>query len=528
MLRARRRLETASWTPERFPVTAVPAQGTSEVVARSQSQQARIGSRSPARSITVSFAILCGAGTLLLMLPMMRTGSGSASPGVALFTSVSAACVTGLAVVDTGTYWTTAGQAAILLLIQVGGFGIQALGTLWILLLNRRLGTASRLATQAETGALTQGDVRQVLTALAAITVTVETSVALLLGARLWTHYDQSLGRAAWNGIFHSVSAFNNAGFALAPDSLVSYGRDPLVLGPIGAAIVLGGLGFLVIVEIFRRSTSARAIRPVPRTAPMTPDEVLARGAELARRSRYRMGAFHPERFGFANPVPLSLHTRLMLIGTSVMILVGTLSFALFEWSNPDTLGAMPWWEKGMQAIFSGGITPRTAGFNTVDYAAVIPETRLLTDALMFVGGGSGSTAGGIKVTTLMILLVAARAEIRGHKDVNVLDRRIPDTTVRVAISVAMISLGAVLVGTMALQALTDLSLDLALFEVTSALATVGLSANVTPGLPQTAQLLLVTLMFLGRVGPVTLASSLTLRNTPRDYRLPEGRPMIG
>jgi Trk-type K+ transport system membrane component len=240
------------------------------------------------------------------------------------------------------------------------------------------------------------------------------------------------------------------------------------------------------------------------------------------------MGAFHPERFGFANPVPLSLHTRLMLIGTSVMMLVGTLVFALFEWSNPDTLGAMPWWEKAIQAVFSGGITPRTAGFNTVDYAAVIPETRLLTDALMFVGGGSGSTAGGIKVTTLMILLVAARAEIRGHKDVNVLDRRIPDTTVRVAISVAMISLGAVLVGTMALQALTDLSLDLALFEVTSALATVGLSANVTPGLPEAAQLLLVTLMFLGRVGPVTLASSLTLRNTPRDYRLPEGRPMIG
>jgi Trk-type K+ transport system membrane component len=163
-----------------------------------------------------------------------------------------------------------------------------------------------------------------------------------------------------------------------------------------------------------------------------------------------------------------------------------------------------------------------------VDYGAVIPETRLLTDALMFVGGGSGSTAGGIKVTTLMILFVAARAEIRGHHDVNVLDRRIPNTTVRVAISVAMISVGAVLVGTMALLAVTDLTQDLALFEVISALATVGLSANVTPGLGQTAQLLLVALMFLGRVGPLTLASSLTLRSIPVDYRLPEGRPMIG
>ncbi len=260
----------------------------------------------------------------------------------------------------------------------------------------------------------------------------------------------------------------------------------------------------------------------------MTPDEVLARGRELSRRSRYRMGAFHPERFGFANPIPMSLHTRLMLIGTAIMMTVGTVCFALFEWTNQSTIGALTWWEKAIQSFFSGGVTPRTAGFNTVDYESVIPETRLLTDALMFVGGGSGSTAGGIKVTTLMILFLAARAEIRGHKDVNVLDRRIPDTTVRVAISVAMISLGAVLVGTIALQAVTDLSLDLALFEVTSALATVGLSANVTPGLPEPGQLLLVALMFLGRVGPVTLASSLTLRNTSRDYRLPEGRPMIG
>jgi len=476
----------------------------------------------------MSFAALCGVGTLLLMLPIMRTGEGSASPAVALFTSVSATCVTGLAVVDTATYWSIPGQVAILLLIQIGGFGIQALGTLWILLLNRKLGTASRLAAQAETGVLTQGDVRQVLTALAVITVTVESVVALLLGARFWWGYDLPLGEAAWQGVFHSISAFNNAGFALASDSLMTYGQDPWILGPVSVAIVIGGLGFLVVLELFRRTTGAHGLVPRRRGPTMTPDEVVARGRELARRSRYRMGAFHPERFGFANPIPLSLHTRLMLTGTAIMMLVGTLGFALFEWTNSATLGAMPWWEKTLQAIFSGGVTPRTAGFNTVDYGAVVPETRLLTDALMFIGGGSGSTAGGIKVTTLMILLVAARAEIRGHHDVNVLDRRIPNATVRIAISVVMVSMGAVLVGTTALLALTDLSQDLALFEVISALATVGLSANVTPGLPEPAQLLLVALMFLGRVGPLTLASSLTLRNTPRNYRLPEGRPMIG
>jgi potassium uptake TrkH family protein len=528
MLRARGHHEAANRTSHAAPSAAPAPQGASEVVARSQAQQSRIERRSPTRSITTSFAVLCVLGTLLLMLPIMRSGEGSASPGVALFTAVSATCVTGLVVVDTATYWSIPGQVAILLLIQIGGFGIQALGTLWILLLNRKLGTASRLATQAETGALTQGDVRQVLTALAVITLTVESFIALFLGVRFWWYYDMPLGEAAWGGIFHSISAFNNAGFALASDSLISYGQDPWILGPIAVAIILGGLGFLVILELFRRGTGARGLVPRHRGAAMTHDEVVARGRELARRSRYRMGAFHPERFGFANPIPLSLHTRLMLIGTATMLIVGTLGFALFEWANPDTLGPMPWWEKALQSMFSGGVTPRTAGFNTVDYAVVVPETRLLTDALMFIGGGSGSTAGGIKVTTLMILFVAARAEIRGHQDVNVLDRRVPNPAVRVAISVAMISLGAVLVGTMALQALTDLSQDLAMFEVISALATVGLSANVTPGLPQPAQLLLVALMFLGRVGPLTLASSLSLRSTPRDYRLPEGRPMIG
>ncbi len=528
MLRARRQLEAETQTSEFFPAPGATTHGDSEVLARTRARQARIARRSPARTITLSFAILCALGALLLMLPIMRAGPGSASPGVALFTSVSASCVTGLAVVDTGTYWSVAGQITILILIQIGGFGIQALGTLWILLLNRRLGAASRLAAQAETGALTQGEVRQVLRALAVITLTVESLVALMLAARLWWHYDASWAQAAWLGIFHSISAFNNAGFALASDSLVSYGQDPLILGPIGLAIIIGGLGFLVVLELYRRASGQSSLVPRRRSTTMTHDEVVARGRSLSQRSRYRLGAFHPERFGFANPIPLSLHTRLMLVGTTIMIAVGTFGFALFEWANPLTLGPMSWWEKALQSVFSGGITPRTAGFNTVDYGVVIPETRLLTDALMFVGGGSGSTAGGIKVTTLMILFMAARAEIRGHQDVNVLDRRIPNTTVRVAISVAMISLGAVLVGTMALQGLTDLELDLALFEVTSALATVGLSANVTPGLGAAPQLLLIALMFLGRVGPVTLASSLTLRNTAREYRLPEGRPMIG
>ncbi len=506
---------------------AGPGGDGSQVAARTRVYESRLARRSPTRTIASSFAALCGIGTLLLMLPFMTPGKGAASAGTALFTAVSASCVTGLSVVDTATYWSIWGQVTILVLIQVGGFGIQALGTLWILLLNRRLGTSSRLAAQAETGVLTQGDVRRVLGLLAIITVSVELSVATWLGVRFATAYDMSWADAAWSGLFHSVSAFNNAGFALASNSLTRFGADPLILAPISFAIILGGLGFLVIRELFGRTTGERSLL-LRRSGRLTAEQVLARGRELARRSRYRLGGFHPERFGWANPVPLSLHTRLMLIGTAILMVVGTLGFLAMEWANPGTLGAMTWWQKLYQAIFSGGITPRTAGFNTIDYAAASPETRLLTDALMFVGAGSGSTGGGIKVTTLMVLAVAVRAEIRGHRDVNVMDRRINGSTVRVAISVAMISLAAVGLGTMALLTVTDLTLDHALFEVTSALSTTGLSANATPALPETGQLLLVLLMFLGRVGPLTLASSLTLRSTFRAYRLPEGRPMIG
>ncbi len=522
MLRARR-AHDSEHSPGRPPQG--PSARDSAVVARSRQGQSRISRSSPTRTVVTSFLALCAIGAILLMLPGMRAGGGLASPTTALFTAVSAVCVTGLTVVDTEVYWSIPGQVTIMLLVQVGGFGIQALGTLWILLLNRKLGTTSRLATQAETGALTQGDVRRVLQALAVITITVEFVVAVVLGWRFWTHYDHSLGKAAWFGLFHSVTAFNNAGF----DIVSTFDPDPIILGAISVAVILGGIGFLVIVELVSRATGARPLLPRSRpAAPRTFAEIRARGSELARRSRYRLGAFHPERFGFANPIPLSLHTRLMLIGTAALIALGSAAFLLLEWTNPATLGVMPWWEKIMVGVFSGGITPRTAGFAAVDYSQVIPETRLLTDALMFVGGGSGSTAGGIKVTTLLILLLAARAEIRGARDINVLDRRIPDSAVRVAIAVTMTMVAAVILGTMALEALTSLGLDLALFEVISALATVGLSANVTPTLGVLAQLLVVGLMFLGRVGPLTLASSLTMRGGPRAFRLPEGRPMIG
>ncbi len=509
-------------------VRALTPARRSQVEVRTMAARSRVERRHPTRLVAESFAVLSVVGMALLMLPGMTNGE-RAPVLTALFTSVSAACVTGLTVVDTATYWTPLGQVVILLLIQLGGFGIQALGTLMALMLSRKMGSGSRLAAaQAETGALSPGDVRRVLRALLVITVVVELAVAATLTVRFMAAYGATPGSAAWQGLFHSVSAFNNAGFALRSDSLMTYGQDPWVLGPISVAIVLGGLGFLVIVELVSRATGARGLIPRRRRGPMTQEEVLARGRELARRSRYRLGDSHPERLGFANPIPLSVHTRLMLRGTALLVVVGTLGFALFEWTNPGTLAAMPWWEKVVQSLFSGGVTPRTAGFNSVDYAQALPETRFLTDGLMFVGGGSGSTAGGIKVTTLMILTMAMVAEVRGQKEVTAADRRIPDSVVRIAIAVTMVSAAAVGTATIALISLTDLTLDLAMFEVVSALATVGLTANVTPTLPWHAQLLIIALMLLGRIGPLTLASALTLRQTHRAYRLPEGRPLVG
>lgn len=508
----------------------LPFQRTRSLVrARTRGSQSRMERRSPTRSVAVSFLLLIAVGTLALLLPGMRAEDEQVPVVTALFTATSAACVTGLNVVDPATYWSGLGRVTILVLIQVGGFGIQALGTLWILLLNKRIGAMSRLSAMAETGALTPGDVRRVLQALAAITLVVELAVALALGLRFWQAYDLGPAQALWYGVFHSVSAFNNAGFALFSSSLVDFAGDPFLIGPIALAIVVGGLGFLVVVELVTRATRGHSLMPRrTRRTKASYAQLRARARALTDASRYRLRPNDPGTLGFAEPVPLSLHTRLMLLGTAGLMVVGTVGFAILEWRNPGTLGPRGLGEKLLNSFFSGAVTPRTAGFNTVDYGQVSSATRFLTDGLMFVGGGSGSTAGGVKVTTVMVLLAAALAEVRGYRDVETLDRRIPDATVRVAIAVVAVSATMVMTATMALITMTDLSLDLALFEVISALATVGLSANVTPGLPVDAQLLLIALMFFGRVGPLTLASSLSLNTVRRNYRLPEGRPMIG
>lgn len=436
----------------------------------------------PARVIPLTFLAAIGFGTLLLSLPL-ASESGEAMPLlVALFTATSAVCVTGLVVVDTPTAWSVFGEAVILLLFQVGGFGIMTGATLLGILISHRLRLTQRLIAKAETKSLTLADVGSVVRVVLAVTIVVELLVAAVLTLRLHLAYGTPWSEAAWSGLFHSVSAFNNAGFSIYSDSLMRFALDGWILIPIMLAVVISGLGFPVIHEL---------------------------------RREWRV------------PARWSVHAKLTMFGTVVLLVGGFLAFLLLEWGNSGTLAGMPPWGRVLNAMFHSVMT-RTAGFNAVDNGALQAESLLVSNMLMFIGGGSAGTAGGIKVTTFFLLGFIVWSEIRGHADASAFGRRISSEVQRQALAVVL--LAAVLIGlaTVALMVLTPYTLDRVLFEVISAFATVGLSTGITGDLPPSAQLILIGLMYVGRVGTITVAVSLTLRRQTRLYRYPEERPIVG
>ncbi|ASN51045.1 TrkH family potassium uptake protein [Sinomonas sp. R1AF57] len=435
----------------------------------------------PVRSVPVAFLGVILAGTGLLLLPLARTNPTDGAVLPALFTSVSAVCVTGLATVDTPGFWTPFGHAVIMALIQVGGLGIMALATLLALMVCRNLGLRRQLVAQSETRTLNLGDVRTVLFRIARTTALIESLTAAVLAVRLWAGYGYSPGEAVWYGAFHAVSAFNNAGFALYSDSLVQFAHDPYIILPVCTAVIAGGLGFPVLIELGRRT----------------------------------------------RPRAWSTHTRLTVWGSLTLLVIGTAAFAGLEWDRAETLGGMDSPARLLASV-AGGVFPRTAGFNATDYASLSPETLLVTDVLMFIGGGSAGTAGGIKVSTFLVLAFAMWNEIRGHEQVAIGPRSISSPAQRQALTVALLSIAAVILGTLVLLRTTGHSLEQALFEAVSAFATVGLSTGITPTLPPLAQATLIALMFIGRLGPITTATALALSSRPRLYRLPEDRPIIG
>lgn len=357
----------------------------------------------PSRVVALAFLALIAIGTVLLMLP------ASQAPGVqtpwltALFTAVSAVCVTGLAVVDTGTHWSGFGQAVILVLFQFGGFGIMTAATLLGLMVNQSLRLRTQLLTQAETHTVALGDVRSVAKVVFGVTVFCELGLTAVLAVRLHTGHAMPWPEALWSGFFHAVSAFNNAGFGLHSDSLVRYASDAWILVPIMVAIAVGGLGFPVMQDIRAR---------------------------------------------WSDPRHWSLHSKLTLVGTAALLLLGWVSMLVFEWSNPKTFGPMPLDDKLLSAAFAS-VSARTAGFNAIDIGALTNESW-------------------------------------------------------------------------------GLHYFQVIFEVVSAFGTVGMSTGITASLPPVGQLTLIVLMYLGRVGTITLATSLALGERRMPYRYAEEHPIVG
>lgn len=424
-----------------------------------------------------AFAILVG--TLLLMAPFASASGDWTSPVTALFVATSAVCVTGLTPVDTATHWSGFGEAVILLLIQFGGLGFMTSATLLFLLFGLRMGLRERIYLSQSMDLSRMGGIVNLTRRAILFTLIMETAGFVILSARF--ALDESPGTALWRGLFHSVSAFNNAGFDIMGGFASLEGHDDVItLTTIAVLIIVGGIGFIVVEDLLR-----------------------------ARHSRRRL---------FAD-------STVVLRATAFLLVAGFVGFLALEWSNGLVDRSLP--DKVLQAAFHS-VTPRTAGFNSVPLVALADETLFLTIALMFIGAGSGSTAGGIKVGTVAVIVAAAFSAIRGREHPEAANREIARSDIDRALAVAL--LGGMLVFGVALilARLEPIAFLPVLFEATSAFGTVGLTAGVTPQLGDASLLVLAATMFVGRLGPLTLALALVQRQGRESRRLPEERIRIG
>jgi trk system potassium uptake protein TrkH len=432
----------------------------------------------PALSLLLLFTVLITIGTVLLMLPI-ATNSGEPTRFIdALFTATSAACVTGLVVVDTATHWSPFGQVVIMLLIQAGGFGIMAGSTLLLFIFVRRRTTLrDRVLVQESLGGIHLGTVTSLLTRIAIFTIVCEVigaivlSIAFVSGPEAGPPGDP-LG--IWWGIFHSISAFNNAGFDLTGGfrSLIPFRDDWVVLLVHALLLILGGLGFAIVGDV------------------------------IGKRSWVRM----------------ALETKIVLLTTLALLVGGAAVIAVFEWSNPATLGALPPAQRPLNALFEA-TTLRTAGFSALPTGELTEASLFIVMALMFIGGASGSTAGGIKVNTFSVLLIAIVSTARGRPTAEAFGRQVPHVVIYRAIAVALLSIAVVFVVALGLELTAGASFTQVLFEAVSAVATVGASTGITPGLPDSALLILVPAMFIGRLGTLTLVLALAARAKPARSR---------
>jgi trk system potassium uptake protein TrkH len=420
-------------------------------------------------------------GSLILALPP-ASAAGQWTPVVdALFTATSAVCVTGLVVVDTGTYWSGFGHVVILLLIQLGGLGFMASSTFLLLLLRRQATLRDRILMREALGGGGLGSVFLLARRVILFTLVCEVAGAAILSVAFLHDVDPPL--ALWWGIFHAVSAFNNAGFDLFGGfrSLVPFNSRADVLLPLAGLLIVGGISYTVVEDLLKRRPFAR----------------------------------------------LALDSKLVLVTTAGLIALGTAGVLFTERANAETLGSMDVWPRLLNAFFMG-VSPRTAGFNSVNLDSMTDNGLVVLIALMFVGGAAGSTAGGIKVQTFSVLLFAIVAAVRGSVDVAAFGRRLPAEDVLRAISVALLALAVVFVVAFILTISEQVRFLYLVFESFSAIGTVGLSTGVTPQLTPVGRAIVTLTMFIGRLGPLTLVLALAARERPVKYRWPEEGVKIG
>ncbi|WP_032121567.1 TrkH family potassium uptake protein [Clostridium amazonitimonense] len=432
--------------------------------------------------LALGFAIVIFTGAILLTLPVASSDGTSTNFLDSLFTSTSAVCVTGLITVDTGTHWSYFGKTVIMLLIEIGGLGFMSFATLIALLIGKKITLKERLLMQEALNASNiQGLVKLVKYVLV-FTFSVQFAGALLLSTQFIP--DFGLAKGIYYSVFHSISAFCNAGFDLIGNfsSLTGYADNSVIILTIGSLIVIGGLGFAVWSELYNYKASKK----------------------------------------------LSLHTKVVVSMTIFLIVVGTVLMFAFEFRNPGTMKDMSFKGKFLSSVFAS-VSPRTAGFNSVSTSDMTTASKFLTIILMFIGGSPGSTAGGIKTSTAGILLMTVVSVIKGRGDTEVFKRRISKDIVYRAFAVTTIGL-AIVVGVTMILSITEVgaSFEYLLYEVTSAFATVGLTLGLTTKLSAIGKILIILTMYCGRVGPMTVALALTNKKSNNAIKYPEEKIMVG
>jgi len=435
----------------------------------------------PTQILTLGFAITILVGALLLNHPAATTLNKSPGFINALFTATSAICVTGLTVVDTGTYWSMLGKTVILILIQIGGLGFMTTATMVFLLLGKKITLRERLVIQEALNQFSISGVVRLVRYILLLTMIIEAFGAVFLSFRFIPQYGISKG--AFYSVFHSVSAFNNAGFDIMGDfkSLTQYNEDILVNIVIMSLIILGGLGFSVLVDIINNKSWNK----------------------------------------------ISLHSKLVIFLTSTLIVVGSIIIFILEFNNPETLEPLSFSGQFISSLFHA-VSPRTAGFNTLPTDKLRHATQFFTMILMFIGGSPASTAGGIKTTTFGVLLLTVWSTVKGQEETVIYKRTIPTTIIFKSLAIISISLILISIMTLILTITEKAEFMAIIFEVFSAFGTVGLSLGLTHELTILGKILIIILMFTGRVGPLTLTLAFSIRAKKAKIKYPEEKILVG